>query len=146
MYIGTDIRVVSNPSVRIADSWLTNKSENSLDKLSWSLTFKSIVGHYVQSLLNLLYIIYKDGELMIRAFVLISTEMGSERDVLKVLKGMPEITEAYVVYGVYDIVAKIKIEDVSKLKEIISNNIRKIESVRSTLTMIVAEGFEKEKS
>jgi len=39
------------------------------------------------------------------AFVLINTEIGSESDVLKELKGVEGVDEASAVYGVYDIVA-----------------------------------------
>ncbi|OYT62722.1 MAG: AsnC family transcriptional regulator [Thermofilum sp. ex4484_15] len=80
---------------------------------------------------------------MTMAFVLISTEMGSERKVLEELKKIDEVSEAYIVYGVYDIVAKIEVRDVDELKNIVSNKIRAIDYVRSTLTMIGAEGFRK---
>ncbi len=39
------------------------------------------------------------------AFVLINAEIGSEDEVLKQLKSLPNVKESYVVYGVYDIVA-----------------------------------------
>ena len=77
------------------------------------------------------------------AFVLVSTEIGSEKDVLKKLKEVPEVKEAYIVYGVYDIVAKVQIEDVDRLKEIITSKIRRLDKVRSTLTMIAVEGFQR---
>lgn len=71
------------------------------------------------------------------AFVLINTEIGAEEEVLKQLQSMPAVKEAYVVYGVYDIVAKVEAENMEKLKEIVSWNIRRLEKVRSTLTMLV---------
>ena len=73
------------------------------------------------------------------AFVLINTEIGAENDVLKALKGIEGIEEAYAVYGVYDIIAKVKAETMDKLKEIVTWNIRRLDKVRSTLTMIVIE-------
>jgi len=80
---------------------------------------------------------------MTMAFILISTEMGSERKVLEELRKISEVSEAYIVYGVYDIVAKVEVSDVEELKNIISNKIRSIDYVRSTLTMISAGGFKK---
>ena len=77
------------------------------------------------------------------AFVMISTEIGAEKDVLAKLKEVEGVTEAYIVYGVYDLIVKIKTEDQTKLKDIITKNIRKMDKVRSTLTMIVVEGFQK---
>jgi len=73
------------------------------------------------------------------AFVLINTEIGAESEVLNQLKGIEGIEEAYAVYGVYDIVAKVRAETMDKLKEIVTWNIRKLDKVRSTLTMIVIE-------
>jgi DNA-binding Lrp family transcriptional regulator len=74
------------------------------------------------------------------AFVLINAEIGSEDEVLKEMKSVPYVKEAYVVYGVYDIVAKVEAESMDKLKEIVTWKIRRLPNVRSTLTMIVVEG------
>ncbi|MEM4417008.1 MAG: Lrp/AsnC ligand binding domain-containing protein [Nitrososphaerota archaeon] len=71
------------------------------------------------------------------AFVLINTEIGSEEEVLAELKKISYIKEAYVVYGVYDIVAKVEAETMDKLKEVVSWSIRRLDKVRSTLTMLV---------
>ncbi len=76
---------------------------------------------------------------MTSAFVLINTEIGAENEVLKALKGIEGIEEAYAVYGVYDIIAKVRAETMDKLKEIVTWNIRRLDKVRSTLTMIVIE-------
>jgi len=74
------------------------------------------------------------------AFVLINTEIGSEEEVVKQIKKLPAVKEAYLVYGVYDIVAKVEADTMDKLKEIVSWNIRRLEKVRSTLTMLVMSG------
>jgi len=73
------------------------------------------------------------------AFVLINAEIGSEEDVLKSLKSVSGVQEAYIVYGVYDIVAKIKADSMEKLKDIVTWHIRRLNKVRSSLTMIVVE-------
>ncbi|MEM3672853.1 MAG: Lrp/AsnC ligand binding domain-containing protein [Candidatus Bathyarchaeia archaeon] len=73
------------------------------------------------------------------AFVLINTEIGSENDVLKELKKVEGVDEAFAVYGVYDIVARVKASTMDKLKEIVTWRIRRLDKVRSTLTMIVIE-------
>jgi DNA-binding Lrp family transcriptional regulator len=74
------------------------------------------------------------------AFVLINAEIGSEDEVLKQLKSLPNVKESYTVYGVYDIVAKVSADTMDKLKEIVTWKIRRLDKVRSTLTMIVVEG------
>jgi len=77
------------------------------------------------------------------AYVLISTEIGAEKDVLEKLREIPEVKEAYVVYGVYDIVVKVVVDGVDNLRDIVTSKIRRLNKVRSTLTMIVVEGFQK---
>jgi len=74
------------------------------------------------------------------AFVLINAEIGGETEVIEELKKLENVKEAYLVYGVYDIIAKAEAESMEKLKEIITWKIRRLDKVRSTLTMIVMEG------
>jgi len=73
------------------------------------------------------------------AFVLINSEIGAEDAILQALKKVSNVKEAYTVYGVYDIVAKVEAESMDKLKEVVTWNIRRLDKVRSTLTMIVME-------
>ncbi len=73
------------------------------------------------------------------AFVLINSEIGAEDEVLKALRQVEGVEEAYLVYGVYDIVAKVRAESMDKLREIVTWKIRRLSRVRSTLTMVVVE-------
>ena len=73
------------------------------------------------------------------AFVLINTEMGAEDEVLKLLQKIKDVREAYAVYGVYDIIAKVEAETMDKLKDVVFWNIRRLNKVRSTLTMMIAD-------
>ena len=73
------------------------------------------------------------------AFVCITTEPASMVEVLKEVKAVAGVEEAEMVYGVYDIVAKVKAETMDKLKHIITEHIRRIDKVRTTLTMLVVE-------
>ncbi len=77
---------------------------------------------------------------MPKAFVLINAELGAEESLIEDLRSTENVTEVYVVYGVYDIVAKIEGETMEKVKETITWKIRRLERVRSTLTMMVVEG------
>jgi DNA-binding Lrp family transcriptional regulator len=78
-----------------------------------------------------------EANFMATAFVLINAEIGSETEVLKDLKAIPEVKEAHMVYGVYDIIARIGTETMQDLKDTISWKVRRLDKVRSTLTMIV---------
>ncbi|MEM2982436.1 MAG: Lrp/AsnC ligand binding domain-containing protein [Candidatus Bathyarchaeia archaeon] len=74
------------------------------------------------------------------AYVLVNAEIGFEGEVLKDIKKIPNVKEAYVVYGVYDIVAKVEAGTMDELKEVVAWKIRRLDKVRSTLTMIIVEG------
>lgn len=76
---------------------------------------------------------------MPRAFVLINVESGSEDEVLKELKGIEGVEEAYFSYGVYDIITKIRAETMELLKEMVTRRVRTLQKVRSTLTLIMME-------
>lgn len=73
------------------------------------------------------------------AFVLINSEIGGENEILEDLKKVKNVKEAHIVYGVYDIIAKVEAESMDKLKNVITWKIRRLDRVRSTLTMIVVE-------
>ena len=76
------------------------------------------------------------------AYVLINCDLGSEEEIINEIKKIPEVIEVNGVYGVYDVIVKIQSDNMEKLREIITWKIRRIEKVRSTLTMIVIEGQE----
>ena len=73
------------------------------------------------------------------AYVLINVDLGSEREVLEAVRKIESVKEAHVVQGVYDIVAKIEVETMDKLKETVTFKIRRLNKVKSTLTMIITE-------
>lgn len=70
------------------------------------------------------------------AYVLINVESGSEGEVLDRLAVVDEVKEVYFVYGVYDIIVKVVAENIDKIREIITWKIRRLEKVKSTVTMI----------
>jgi DNA-binding Lrp family transcriptional regulator len=74
-----------------------------------------------------------------KAFVLINAEVGREQDLIRQLRSIPNVTEVHVVYGVYDVIAKVEANTMEKVKETITNSLRRLDNVRSTLTMIAVE-------
>ncbi len=75
------------------------------------------------------------------AYVLINTLIEGDADViLEAVRRVEGVEEAYNLYGVYDIIAKIRIDTMDKLKNLVTRRIRRLNGVRSTLTMIVIEG------
>lgn len=76
---------------------------------------------------------------MPKAFVLMNAELGSEDSLVDELKKLEGVMEVYQVYGVYDIVAQVEADTMEKVKETITWKLRKLNGVKSTLTMIVME-------
>jgi DNA-binding Lrp family transcriptional regulator len=76
---------------------------------------------------------------MPEAFVLMNAELGSEESIVNELKKIDLVKHVYQVYGVYDIVALVEGESMEKVKETITWKLRKLNGVKSTLTMIVME-------
>ncbi len=76
---------------------------------------------------------------MALAFVLVNAEIGSESKVVKFLRKLEAVKEAYLTYGVYDVVAKVETETMENLKEIIRDKVRKQDKVLSTITLITVE-------
>ena len=77
---------------------------------------------------------------MAEAYILINCEIGSEEDVITALKSIDGIKEVHGTFGAYDILAKIESSTVEDLREPITWKIRKIEQIRSTLTLMGIEG------
>ena len=73
------------------------------------------------------------------AYVLINVELECEREVLDVVMNIEGVKEAHALYGVYDIVAKVEAETMDKLRKTVTRKIRRLNKVRSTITMIVME-------
>ena len=82
------------------------------------------------------------------SYVLINSDLGKDVEIIAKIKEMladqNEVKlEIQGVYGVYDIILKLSADDSTKLRSIVTNDIRKIENVQSTLTMMVIEQQEK---
>ncbi len=82
------------------------------------------------------------------AYVLLNSDLGSDESIISKIKEILDNEEninyaVQGVYGVYDIVLKVTSDNTDKLRSVITNKIRKIDKVQSTLTMMVIEEQEK---
>jgi DNA-binding Lrp family transcriptional regulator len=77
---------------------------------------------------------------MAEAYVLINCEIGSEEKVIEELKTVDGVKEVHGTFGAYDVLAKVESEQVETLRETITWKIRKIDKIRSTLTLMGIEG------
>jgi DNA-binding Lrp family transcriptional regulator len=77
---------------------------------------------------------------MVSAFVLIRSDSGSERELLESLEDYDEVAEIDMIYGEWDIIAKIAMEgDVTALNDFILSKIRPLTGVKQTSTLISTE-------
>ena len=82
------------------------------------------------------------------AYVLLNSDLGSDESIISKVKEILDNEdninyEVQGVYGVYDIVLKVNSDNTNNLRSVITNKIRKIDKVQSTLTMMVIEEQEK---
>jgi DNA-binding Lrp family transcriptional regulator len=73
------------------------------------------------------------------AYILVNTEIGAEKQVLKALKRIQGVEEAHNLWGVYDIIANVSAGSMEELKYIITSQIEKISRINSKLTMMINE-------
>ena len=79
---------------------------------------------------------------MFKTFVLINCEPGKEPEILEQLRKMENVVDTQGTYGVYDIVARIESDSESQLAHVISDQIRKISNINSTLTLFPIDEHE----
>jgi DNA-binding Lrp family transcriptional regulator len=70
------------------------------------------------------------------AFVLLNVNLGTEEEVAATLREVEGVKEAYQIYGVYDIIARLEAENSEKLRGILQERVRKLDNIRSTLTLM----------
>jgi len=76
------------------------------------------------------------------AYVLINCDLGYEEDIISQLKTIDGVREVHGTFGAYDILAKVESDDVDKLRDTITSKIRKLDRIRSTLTLMAISGQE----
>ena len=74
---------------------------------------------------------------MDKAYMLISCEIGEEQSLYSQLKKIPEVKNCLITYGSYDVVAEFVTDTPSQMNEIIISKIRKLQKIRSTITLRV---------
>ena len=77
------------------------------------------------------------GKNVAQAYVVIHSDQGREDVVLRDLNKIPEVKEADVVYGNYDVIGKVEAQSHDELEKIITKKIRNLDLVRTTMTLNV---------
>ena len=76
------------------------------------------------------------------AYVLITCGLGHEAEIIDEIKQLEDVKEVIVVFGAYDILAKVESANVENLTDTTTHKIRKLNRVSSTLTLLTIEGQE----
>ena len=76
---------------------------------------------------------------MATAYVLINCDLGYEEQIIEELKHISDVKEIHGTFGAYDILAKVESDQITTLRETITSKIRKIDRIRSTLTLMAIE-------
>jgi DNA-binding Lrp family transcriptional regulator len=75
---------------------------------------------------------------MMKAFVLVALDGNHEREVMEQLKSFDEVKQAYLLFGEWDILAEVELENAEALGAFVMDNIRSDERVKLTSSLIVA--------
>ena len=73
------------------------------------------------------------------AYVLIRTDIGVEKKVLEELRKLDGVEEAYLIFGPWDIIVKLNVEDRTELNRLVIWKIRRMEHITQTQTLSVIE-------
>ena len=74
---------------------------------------------------------------MHKGFVLLNCDLGAEEFIVEELKKIPQISQAYVTFGAYDVIAEINADSQEDFDETVSFKIRRLTRVVSTMTLNV---------
>lgn len=76
---------------------------------------------------------------MISAVVLLNTDLGVSDEVINNLRSIEGVEEAHALYGVYDLLVKVKADSIDDLKAVTKKRIKKVAGVTSSLTLMVTD-------
>ena len=77
---------------------------------------------------------------MVHAFIMVKTGTGESEQLLAPIREIPEVTEAHIVAGVYDIVAEVDTEEVYDVLQTATGSIQGLQGVGETRTYISLDG------
>ncbi len=79
---------------------------------------------------------------MATAYVLINCDLGYEEQIIEELKHISDVKDVHGTFGAYDVLAKVESANEKNLRDTITWKVRKLDRVRSTLTLMAIEDQE----
>lgn len=71
-----------------------------------------------------------------KAYILLNTELGKEAEIIEAIQTVKEVKATHSLYGIYDLIVEVEAESMDKVKEVVFNNIRRLDNVKSTITLL----------
>lgn len=75
------------------------------------------------------------------AYVLFKVSSGTEREVAQKLIEFEEVLQADIIFGEYDVIAKLSTKDLDTLENFVSEKVRNVSNVLVTSTMIISREY-----
>jgi len=79
--------------------------------------------------------------MVVLAYVLFKVSSGTEREVAQKLVNHEEVLQADIVFGEYDVIAKLTTIDLDTLENFVSEKVRNVPNVLVTSTMIISREY-----
>jgi DNA-binding Lrp family transcriptional regulator len=79
--------------------------------------------------------------MVVFAYVLFKVSSGTEREVSQKIVDFSEVLQADIIFGEYDVIAKISTKDLDGLETFVSEKIRNVPDVLVTSTMIISREY-----
>jgi DNA-binding Lrp family transcriptional regulator len=79
--------------------------------------------------------------MVVLAYILVTLKSGAERDVCNKVSSFEEVVQVDELYGEYDAIIKVRVEDLSKLDKFLTDKLRALPDIFLTATMIVAKEY-----
>jgi DNA-binding Lrp family transcriptional regulator len=77
---------------------------------------------------------------MVTAVVLLNTDLDAQDEVVDSLRHIEGVEEAHTLYGVYDLLVKVKAKNIDELKTVTKSRIKQVVGVTSSLTLVLHDG------
>jgi DNA-binding Lrp family transcriptional regulator len=75
------------------------------------------------------------------AYILFKVSAGKEKEALEKIADLPEVQTVGIVYGEYDLIAKITVPTLHALEDFMAEKITKVPSIILTSTMVLAQEY-----
>ncbi|KPV62098.1 MAG: putative HTH-type transcriptional regulator [Candidatus Bathyarchaeota archaeon BA2] len=82
--------------------------------------------------------------MVVLAYILVTLKSGAERDVCKKVSSFEEVVQVGELYGEYDAIMKVRVEDLAQLDKFLTDKLRALPDIFLTATMIVAKEYKRE--